>query len=558
MANHILEYYQQIRDGSVTVCKWTRLAYEMLVHGIEAHEWRFDQKKAALAVAFIENFAHHHEGAMAPQKFKLELWQKALVSAIFGIVDDESLRQFREIFVVVARKNAKSLLASAIAEYMTFADGEYGGQIYFAAPKLQQAQICYHGLIESIRHEPMLEKISRKRRTDLYVEETNTTAAPLAFSAKKSDGFNVSLGVLDEVASWPAEQGLKFYEVLKSSQGARRQPMLLSISTAGYISDGIYDELMKRSTRVLLGDSRERRLLPVLYMIEDLEKWNDISELAKSNPNLGASVSVDYLLDEVAIAEGSLSKKSEFLTKYGNVKQSSSQAWLPAQTVMAATGEPLDLADFRECYCVAGIDLSQTRDLTSACVVIERDGVLNVISKFWMPAGRIEEATERDGVPYDIYRQRGFLELAGDQYVDYTAVREWFFELVRKWHVYPLMTGYDRYSAQYLIQDLKAGSFQVDDVYQGENLYGVIQETEGLFAEGRFRIGDNDLLKIHLLDSAVKMSAERGRGKLVKLSPTVHIDGTAALLDAMTVRQKYHDQFGAQLQNIRRGNNGTV
>lgn len=553
MANYILEYYQQIRDGSVTVCKWTRLAYEMLVHGIEEHTWRYDQKRASLAVKFIENFAHHHEGVMAPQKFKLETWQKALVAAIFGIVDDEGLRQFREIFVVVARKNAKSLLASAIAEYMAFADGEYGAQIYFAAPKLQQANICYNGLLESVRHEPMLEKMSRKRRTDLYIPKTNTTAQPLAFSAKKSDGFNVSCGILDEVASWPPEQGLKFYEVLKSSQGARRQPMLLSISTAGYINDGIFDELMKRSTRVLLGDSKERRLLPVLYMIEDLEKWNDITELQKSNPNLGASVSVDYLLDEIAIAEGSLSKKAEFLTKYGNIKQNSSAALFPAQLITAAGGAPLDLADFREHYCVVGIDLSQTRDLTSACALIERGGLLYVFSKFWLPAGRLEEATERDGVPYDIYRQRGFLELAGDQYVDYTVVRDWVFDLVRKWHIYPLMTGYDRYSAQYLIQELKGSGLHCDDVFQGEQLYGVIQETLAMFEEGRFRIGDNDLLKIHLLDSAVKMSTERGRGKLVKISPNAHIDGTAALLDAMTVRQKWFDQIGPQLRNERHG-----
>lgn len=552
MSNYILEYYQQIRDGSVTVCKWTRLVYEMLVHGIEEKRWRFDQKKASLAVTFIENFSHHHEGSLAPQKFKMELWQKALVSAIFGIVDDEGLRQFREIFVVVARKNSKSLLASSIAEFMTFADGEYGGQIYFAAPKLQQANICYHGLIESVRHEPMLEKMSRKRRTDLYIQETNTTAQPLAFSAKKSDGFNVSLGVCDEIASWQGDQGLKFYEVLKSSQGSRKQPMILSISTAGYQADGIYDELMKRSTRVLLGDSRERRLLPFIYMIEDLDKWSDITELAKANPNLGASVSVDYLLDEVAIAEGSLSKKREFLTKYGNIRQNSSSAWLPAQTVMNATGEPIALEDFRECYCTLGIDLSQTRDLSAACIVIERDDILYVYAKCWMPAGRLEEAIERDGVPYDIYRQRGFLELAGDQYVDYTAIRDWMIHLVRDLHIYPLMTGYDRYSAQYLIQDLEAARFKCDSVHQGENLFGVIEEVEGLFEEGRFRIGDNDLLKMHLLDSAIKMSNERGRGKLIKVSPMVHIDCTAALLDAMTVRQKYHKEIGAQLKNVRR------
>lgn len=557
-SNYILQYYQAIKDGSVTVGRWTELAYEMLVSGIEAKRYIYDQKRAAAAVLFVENFVRHHEGSLAPGKLRLELWEKALISAIFGIVGPDGLRQFREIFIVVGRKNGKTLLAAAIAQYCTFIDGEYGGRIYFAAPKLEQASLCFNAYFQSITKEPQLEKLTKKRRTDIYVESSNTTAKPLAFSAKKSDGLNVSLGICDEIASWQGDPGLKFYEVLKSSQGARRQPLLVSITTAGFINDGVYDELMKRSTRVLLGDSKETRLLPIIYAIDDVDKWNDINEIQKANPNLGVSVSVDYMLDEIAIAEGSLSKKREFLCKYCNVKQNSSLAWLPAQTVTAACGEPLRLEDFRECYCVCGVDLSQSVDLTSACALIERDGLLYVFSKFWMPAGRIEEAEERDGVPYSIYHRRGLLDLAGDQYVDYTAVRDWFFELVRKWHIYPLMTGYDRYSAQYLVQELKAGSFLVDDVYQGENLYPIIQETEALFAEGRFRIGDNDLLKIHLLDAAVKMSVERGRGKLVKINPTAHVDGTAALIDAMTVRQKYHDQIGGQLRNVRRQTNGTV
>ena len=121
--------------------------------------------------------------------------------------------------------------------------------------------------------------------------------------------------------------------------------------------------------------------------------------------------------------------------------------------------------------------------------------------------------------------------------------------MVEKYKILPLKVGYDRYSAQYLVQDMSTFGFHMDDVYQGENLYGVIQETQGLLEDGKIHIGDNDLLKIHLLNSAIKMSTERGRGKLVKLSPSVHIDGVAALLDAMTVRQKYYAEIGGQLRN---------
>lgn len=549
MINYILAYYQAIVDGSEVVSRWVRMLYEFIVKGLELRLFYYDGRKAQAAIRFIEAFCHHHEGTLAPGLIKLELWQKALVSLIFGIVDEDGARHFREVFVVIARKNGKTLLAAAIAAYCTFLDGEYGGEIYFAAPKLEQAGLCFNAYYQMILQEPELSAMAKKRRTDIYIAHSNTTAKPIAFSAKKSDGFNISLGVADEVASWAGDQGLKFYEVLNSSLGARRQPILLSITTAGYIADGIYDELMKRSTRVLLGDSKERRLLPVLYMIDDIEKWDDINELRKANPNLGVSVSVNYLLEKIAVAEGSLSAKSEFLTKYCCLKQNSSLAWLNAQDVDKCISEHLELDQFRGSYCVGGIDLSRTTDLTSCCVVIQKNGKLYVISKFFLPAEKIDDATAKDGVPYRAFIQRGLLQESGDNFVDYTDCLEWFRMLVRDYEILPLKVGYDRYNSQYLTQSMKQDGFHMDDVYQGENLSPVIDELEGEIKNGNVIIGDNDLLKMHLLDSALKQNTETQRKRLIKVSAGVHIDGTAALLDAMTVRQKWWNEIGGQLMN---------
>ena len=551
MNNFLLEYYQRIQDGTETVGRWVRLCYEMIIKGLQQKSFFYDHKKATAAIRFIEGFCHHHEGVLAPGLLKLELWQKALVSLIFGIVDDTGARQFREVFFVVARKNGKTLLAAAIAEYCTFLDGEYGGRIYFAAPKLEQAALCFEAYHQMILQEPELSDMAIKRRTDIYIKDNNTTAKPLAFSAKKSDGLNVSLAVLDEVASWGGDQGLKFYEVIKSSVGARKQPLLLSMSTAGYLNDGVYDELFKRATRVLLGDSKEKRLLPVLYTIDDIEKWNDINELRKSNPNLGVSTSVDYLLEEIAIAEGSLPKKAEFVTKYCNLKQNSSTAWLSTETVDKCSGPAIKAEDLRHSYAVAGIDLSQTRDLTAAVVVVEKNEELYVLAHFWLPAEKIDEATVRDGVPYQAYIARGILSPSGENFVDYKDCYKWLVEMVERYEILPLKVGYDRYNADYLTQDLKAYGFQCDDVYQGENLYGVMMELQGLMEDGKVHIGDNDLLKIHFLDSAVKMSNERGRGRLIKVNASRHIDGMAALLDAMTVRQKWAPEIGDRLKNKR-------
>jgi len=547
--NYIFTYYQRITDGTIIAGKWVKRAYEYIVNGLQSKAFFYNQKKAHAAIAFIENFCHHHEGVLAPQLIKLELWQKALISILFGVLDESGARQFRECVVVVGRKNGKTLLAAAIAAYCTFLDGEYGGRIYFAAPKLEQAALCFEAYWQMIRQEPELGAMAQKRRTDIYVEQNNTTAKALAFNAQKSDGLNISLAIADECASWKGDPGLKFYEVIKSSFGARRQPLLLSITTSGYLNDGIYDELIKRSTRFLLGDSKEKRLLPLLYMIDDIEKWNDINELQKSNPNLGVSVSVDYMLEEIAIAEGSLSKKGEFVTKYCCLKQNSSVAWLASELVEDACGKHLRLEDFENSYCVGGIDLSQTRDLTACCVVIEKQGKLYVFSKFFLPGEKITEATERDGLPYDAYITRGILSPSGDNFVDYNDCYNWFVELVEKHKIYPLWIGYDRYSADFLTQMMRAYGFHMDDVYQGENLYGTMEMLHGELEDRRICIGDNDLLKCHLLDSAIKMNQERGRGKLVKVAPSVHIDGTAALLDALVVRQKYYAEIGEQLEN---------
>lgn len=565
--NWIYTYYQGIKDGTFAVGKWVKLAYEMIIKGLEGKSFFYDYKKADAVIEYFESHVFHTEGSKAPSALQLEVWQKAFLAATFGIVDEKGNRQFREIFLLVGRKQGKTKLGSGSAKYVWEREG-YGSKIFCVAPKLDQADLVYNDvwIMETLDPDYIKEKkrceekdssrkklhddsnLPRHRMTDLFIPSLNATVKKIAFSAKKSDGFNPSLCICDEVAAWEGDKGLKQYEVMKSGMGAREEGLLMSLTTAGYINDGIYDELMKRSTRVLLGDSKERRLLPILYMIDDVEKWNDINELRKSLPNLGVSVSVDYMLEEIAIAEGSLSKKAEFLCKYGCIKQNSSLAWLSVQDVEGISGEPITPESLRSSYAVGGLDLSQTTDLTCATLVVEKKGTLKVLSHFWMPAEKLELATERDGVPYSAYIQKGFLSLSGENYVDYHDVEEWFNRMLTEFEIYPLKIGYDRYSAQYLVKDMSQ-RYHMDDVYQGDNLHPVLIELEGIIKDKTIDIGDNDLLKVHLLNSAIKVSAERGRGRLVKINPTARIDGTAALVDAMAVRQKWFAEIGGQLEN---------
>lgn len=467
---------------------------------------------------------------------------------MFGIVDDEGVRIFREVFIVIGRKNGKSLFASAVIAYMAYLEPEYGQEIYCLAPKLDQAALVFDGFYQMVQAEEELEELAKKRRSDIYIEESNTVIRPIAFNARKSDGFNPQLVVCDEMAAWSGDGGLKQYEVMKSALGARRQPMILSISTAGYINDSIYDELMKRATRVLKGDSKEKRLLPFLYMIDDIDKWNDIDELRKANPNMNVSVKESFFIDEIAVAEGSLSKKAEFIVKYCNIKQNSSVAWLDYNVVDGADAE-LTLDDFKNCYAVGGIDLSQTTDLTAASVVIEREGKLYAFTQFFMPKNRIESLQSYDGVPYDLFVKKGLITPSGENYVDYKDVFKWFMMLLQEYKIYILKIGYDRYSSQYLIDDLKGAGFHTDDVWQGENLTPVIREFEGIIKDGDFKIASNSLLKSHFLNVALKKNVETRKFRPIKIEPRAHIDGFVSVIDAMTVRQKHYAEIGEMLKN---------
>ncbi len=686
--SYLYKYYKLMDKGKIKVGKWIYKIFDILVKGIEDGTYIYDDEKANKSVKFIETFIHHSKGRH--DVLTLELWQKAIVCAIFGIVNKDGKRQFREVVLIVSRKNGKSLFASAIMSCMAFIDKEYGAEIYCLAPKLEQANIVFDNFYQTISKEYELLSLCKKRRTDIYIDVSNTVIKPLAFSDKKSDGLNPhcvvcdeiaawsgqnglrmyevmksALGsrtikplafsdkksdglnphcvVCDEIAAWSGQNGLRMYEVMKSALGSRTQPLILNISTAGYVNDSIYDELMLRSTSFLNGSSEETQLLPFLYMIDDIDLWDCMDELEKSNPNLGVSVTREYLQEEIRIAKGSLSKRAEFITKYCNIKQNSSQAeksnpnlgvsvtreylqeeiriakgslskraefitkycnikqnssqaWLTYEQVEKSGIKEFTLNDFKGSYCVGGIDLSQTTDLTCASIVIERDSEEYVFSQFFMPKNKINELIELDKVPYDIYARQGFLKLSGENYVDYKDVKAWFDmlrydyqiyatrigydrysaqylvddmankgyrmdDVIQGWNLSPIIRefegklkdatriGYDRYSAQYLVDDMANKGYRMDDVIQGWNLSPIIREFEGKLKDGKIHVGKNNLLKSHLLNVALKYETDNQKFKPVKMKASDHIDGFVSIIDALTVKSKYYNEIKFIIQN---------
>ena len=552
--NAIYTYYQGIQDGSITVGKWIRMLYEVIIDGLESGRWTFDQRRANLAIGFIERYCHHYKGKLAPGRIKLSLWQKAAISLMFGIIDADGIRQFTECMFVVGRKCGKTLIAAGLETYFAYAAGEFGSEIYFLAPKLAQADLAFSALEFNVDHEPTLQKKTKSTKTrGLYIKESNTTIQKLPFADKTSDGYGPMSWVGDEGSSWVGDKGLKQWEVMVSGTGARDEPFGIMISSAGYVNEGIYDELFRRGTAFLMGNSQEEHILPILYTIDDQKKWDDLNELRKSLPGLGESVSIKFILKEIATARESLSKKTEFLTKYCNIKQSSSQAWFRSEDVQKMFGHRMTLEQLANHYVLAGVDLSQSTDLTSACILCEKDGVIWVHSHFWLPRNRIEEATRRDGIPYRIMIDKGFMSTSGEEFIDTNDVLNWFKSLVKDRKIYPLQVGYDRYSAQEWVQLMEKASFHMESVFQGWNLTGIEDTFEGMLREGRIRdMDDNDLLKIHMLDAAQQIetgTSAHPRKKLVKLSKNAHVDGVAAILDAMCMRANHWAEMGKRLMN---------
>lgn len=534
-------YKEQIKEGKAVVGKWIQLNIEYIENGLKEGRFFYNDKKADEAIVFIERFCHHVEGKTS--LIKLEPWQKYFLSCVFGIVDSNGNRQFREIVLIMGRKQGKSLLAGAIEVKIAFTESEAGMQIYNLAPKLEQAHIIFNVAYNMIDRVPSLAKRMRKRRADMYFPSWNCTLKPIAFNSKKSDGFNPSAVTYDEFAAWEGDRGLAMYNVMLSAQGARKQPLNIACSTANYIDDGLYDELMARSTSVLLGTSEETRLLPFIYMVDDVKKWDDMNELKKAMPNLGVSVSYEFIEEEIRKAKGSHDYKLEFMTKYCNVKQNSISAWLSSQEIKKTICEKLDPEDFRGCYGVGGIDLSRTTDLTAASIVIRKNGLDYVLTQFFMPENKIDELSDRDHIRYRKFVDLGFLTPSGQNFVRYEDVADWFKMMRDKYEIVCCVIGYDRYSSQYLVDKMQNDGYPMDDVIQGTNLTSIINEFGGLLRDGVVRTGTNGLLQSHFASVALKKVTNDNRVRPEKVDQRKHIDGFVSVIDAYTVRAKWYEKY---------------
>lgn len=546
--NYLQEYHHKIQNGEIKICNKVEKVLEILDADIKSGKYWLDLKFANSCIDFIETFCHHSK--TRNDLIKLELWQKAVTTAITGIKMLDGRRRFKEVLLILPRKQGKTLFAACLAKALTHLDKEYGGEIVCLAPKLGQAKGVFDAYYQICVSHPVFKKMIKKRKSDIYIPKYNTTVEMVAFDDKGMDGKNPSIAICDEVHIWRGEKGLRLYDAVISGTGARKQPLILTITTAGYYDDGIYDQLYLRADKFLKGDSEEERFLPFIYQLDNIDEWDNIDALKTCNPNYGVSINEDFLPAEIIKAKTSLSTRAEFLTKYCCIKQNSSVAWLDREELIKSFID-IDIEDFKRCYAIGGVDLSQRIDLTACSAIIKKNGIFHVFVHFFMPADRLEKATAEDHIPYDIFRQQGFLTLSGQHTVDYRDCLNWFKTLRKEHKIYFQKIGYDRWMATDFVAEMQKLGFHMDDVHQGTNLSPILTNFEGYLKDNKIKFHNNNLLKAHLLNVAVQICVETRKRKPVKIKPNARIDGFVSVIDAFTVLDKYHEQIGRFIENER-------
>ena len=542
--NYITEYNNLIHAGKIVASRRVKQVYARLAAATAetSGQYIFDESRANRPIAFIERFCKNSKGEWAGRPVALELFQKAYIQALFGFVERGSgNRQYRESFFLVGRKNGKSTLLAGLALYMLTSDGEGGAEVYSTATKYAQARLLFDEAHNMIKQSPALSKHFRKRKNDLYYEPTMSKFQPLARNSDTLDGLNASFVIMDEL------HGVKdrnLYEVMRQSMAARRQPLLVMITTAGTVRECIFDDMYTYAASVADGAITDPHFLPVLYELDDRSEWSDPAAWIKANPALGAIKKTDDLTQKVERAKQNRNELSGVLCKEFNVRETVKTAWLAFDEINNT--ETFDLEDFRGAYCIGGVDLSITTDLTCASLLfMKRGGDKKYITQmYWLPADRLQERVTQDKIPYDKWFDRGLLRLCSGNSINYSDVTQWFVETVKQYDLFPAWVYYDSYSARYFVEEMQMRGFTMVRCIQGAKTLSLPMQMLGANLQAhKVNYNNNPILKWCLTNTGIQTDRNGNIVPIKNQSPKQRIDGTAALLDCYVGLYEHYNEY---------------
>lgn len=543
MTNYIIEYWQEIEKGNIVVSKRIYKQYQKLVQDIDHHDkYVYDSAKALRPIKFIEAFCRHSKGELAGKPLILDLFQKAYISALFGFIDkDTGHRRYTESFFFVGRKNGKTTMLSAIALYMLMADGESGAEVYSVASKRDQANILFDQAHEMIKQSPDLNKNIRKRKSDLYFPHNFSKMQSLGKNSNSLDGLNAHLVVIDELHSI---QDRNLYEVMKQSQSARTQPLLIMITTAGTHRGTIFDDIYEYACNVVDGNFQDDNFLPIMYELDNKGEFKMPDRWQKSNPALGVSKRVEDLERKVARAKNNPSDLTGILTKDFNIREITGSAWLTFEDINNEA--TFDIKDFAGTYAIGGADLSITTDLSCATILfIDPETEQRYVHQmYWLPHDNLQKRVQEDKIPYDKWHEQGYLRLCSGNTIDYSDITDWFLEMLNEYDITPLWIYYDNYSARYWVDEMEAYGFKMVRTQQGARTLSLPMQNMGAdLQKKKINYNNHPILKWCLTNTGIETDRNGNIVPIKNQSPKRRIDGTASLLDAYVGLFDNFEQF---------------
>lgn len=418
-------YIQEVLDGTIITNQWIKAACQRHLDDLETGEKRglyFDQEEGQRFVAFFERFLHHSKGKWAGDPFTLLPWQQFMISSLFGWKRSDGTRRFRTLFCAVGRKNGKSATCSGLGLAMLDFDQEPAAEVYFSATKRDQARICHVEAERMVKASPHLKKRIGIHRNNLHVKATGSKAEPLSSEARSLDGLSPHCAIIDE---YHAHKDAEIFHVLKSATGARAQPLLAIVTTAGWNIDGPCFHFQKTCQDVLQGIKDDDSLLPLIYCLDEDDDWKDQSTWIKANPSLGESISMEYLAEQYTQATNyGSTEEANFRTKHLNEWVSSSDVWIRDEEWMASGSDPIEV-DEKSLTWYGGLDLAAVSDF--CCLVLVAplpDGELLARRWYWLPESAWERRMDREesSIHMDML-DLSYFHLSPGNVTDYQALR---------------------------------------------------------------------------------------------------------------------------------------
>lgn len=490
----------------------------------------YDHEAADRAVKFF-SLLHLVEGKGAGEPWKLMEWMEyEVIRPLFGYKRADGTRLYRTMWLEVPRKNAKTTLAAGLALYGLLADNEPGAQIYMGARDRAQARLCFELARKMVNASPKLKSRCRAVRSYIEVPKTGSVLRTISGDALSQHGFNAHIAVLDEVH---AHKNREIWDVLTSSVGARRQPIVIGITTAGvYDPNHIAYELHEYAVRVANGEHDDSSFLTVIYGADVDDQWDNPEIWKKANPSLNITVMEDFLKTEVVKAKVSPARQTTFSQLYLNKWTREVSRWLD-MSIWDLCGEKIiNPEDYKNRSCFVGLDLSTTIDMTAMVRLYpEEDESYTIIPHFWLPQDNIYEKEKKDRLPYTHWAEKGFLTLTPGNVIDYKFIKHTIMEVADHSHIMEL--AYDAWNATAIITELQEMGMRVAPTRQGfATLSAPTKHLETLIMQKKINHGNNPVLRSHA-DGSLVITDPAGNIKPDKSRSITRIDGIVALIMAI-------------------------